>query len=66
MEETGSIRISANGPRVSVEIYQKPTLSQLKTLVKKYNDDINLHILGYGPREDSIKDLTKKQKKFYQ
>jgi glycosyltransferase involved in cell wall biosynthesis len=30
------------------------------SIVKKYKNDINLHILGYGPREDSIKDLTKK------
>ena len=38
MEETGSIRISANGPFVSAQVYQKPTISQLRTLVKKYNE----------------------------
>jgi lipopolysaccharide export LptBFGC system permease protein LptF len=38
MEETGSIRVSSNGPRLYAEVYQKPTLSQLKTLVKNYNE----------------------------
>ena len=62
MEETGSIRISANGPRVSVEIYQKPTLSQLKTLVKKYNDDesfLGITIEAVMPKGESVKTFTR-------
>ena len=62
MEETGSIRISANGPRVSVEIYQKPTLSQLKTLVKKYNDDesfLGITIEAVMPKGKSVKSFTR-------
>jgi hypothetical protein len=62
MEETGSIRISANGPRVSVEIYQKPTLSQLKTLVKKYNDDesfLGITIEAVIPKGESVKTFTR-------
>ena len=62
MEETGSIRISANGPRVYVEIYQKPTLSQLKTLVKKYNDDesfLGITIEAVMPKGKSVKTFTR-------
>jgi len=62
MEETGSIRISANGPQVSVEIYQKPTLSQLKTLVKKYNDDesfLGITIEAVIPKGESVKTFTR-------
>ena len=37
MEDTGSIRVSMNGAQYYAEIYQKPTLTQLKKIVETYN-----------------------------